>query len=60
MEIMGMGSPLANVGMMTQMEYPSENVCPLGNATVAKSSIAIMRDVIYILMHPFVMPIRQQ
>ena len=60
MEILGMGSPLANAGMTTQMEYPSENVCPVGNATVAKSLIAIMKAVIYIQILQFVMLIQQQ
>ena len=55
-----MGSLSENVGMMTRMEYLRENVCPLGNATVAKSSIAIMKDVIYIQILQFVMLIQQQ
>ena len=55
-----MGSLLENVGMMTRMEYPRENVCPLGNVTVAKSSIVTMKDVIYIQILQFVMPIQQQ
>ena len=55
-----MGSLSENVGMMTRMEYLRENVCPLGNATVAKLSIAIMKDVIYIPILQFVMLIQQQ
>ena len=55
-----MGSLLENVGMMTRMEYPRENVCQLGNVTVAKSSIATMKDVIYIQLLQFVMLIQQQ
>ena len=55
-----MASLSENVGMMTRMEYLRENVYPLANATVAKSSIAIMKDVIYIQILQFVMLIQQQ
>ena len=55
-----MGSLSENVGMMTRTEYLKENVYPLGNATLVKSSIAIMKDVIYIPILQFVMLIQQQ